>query len=61
MISKTFFEKIEKGDIYAYNLDNGKGLTAQILTLGGIVRKLEFDGVDVVLGRDSYKRYLCEQ
>lgn len=58
MITKMFFEKIQKGDIYAYNLDNGKGLKAQILNLGGIVRKLEFGGVDVVLGRDSYKEYL---
>ena len=58
MITKAFFEKIEKGEIYAYNLDNGKGLKAQILNLGGIVRKLEFNGVDVVLGRDSYEKYL---
>ncbi|MBR4723710.1 MAG: galactose mutarotase, partial [Clostridia bacterium] len=58
MITKMFFEKMQKGDIYAYNLDNGKGLKAQILNLGGIVRKLEFGGVDVVLGRDSYKEYL---
>ena len=57
MIEKVFFNKIEAGDIYAYNLDNGKGLKAQILNLGGIVRKLVFDSVDVVLGRDDYQKY----
>ena len=58
MIEKVFFTKIDKGDIYAYNIDNGNGLKAQILNLGGIVRKLEFCGTDVVLGRDDYQKNL---
>lgn len=58
MITKSFFEKIEKGDIFSYTLDNGNGLSTQILSLGGIVRKLEYCGVDMVLGRDSYQNYL---
>lgn len=60
MIEKRFFQKTEKGDIYAYTLDNGKGLKAEILNLGGIVRRLEFSGVDVVLGRDDYQKYLYD-
>jgi len=57
MIEKRLFQKIEKGDVYAYTLDNGKGLTAEILSLGGILRKLEFSGVDMVLGREDYNEY----
>ena len=58
MIEKRLYEKLEIGDIYAYTLDNGKGLTAEILSLGGIVRRLCYNGTDVVLGRDSYKNYI---
>ena len=60
MIEKRFFQKTEKGDIYAYTLDNGKGLKAEILNFGGIVKRLEFSGVDVVLGRDDYQKYLYD-
>ena len=61
MIEKRFFQKNEKGDIYAYTLDNGKGLKTEVLNLGGIIRRLEFDGVDVVLGRDDYQKYLYDE
>ena len=60
MIEKRFFQKTEKGDIYAYTLDNGKGLKAEILNLGGILRRLAVNGVDVVLGRDDYQKYLYD-
>lgn len=58
MIEKLFLQKTSKGDVYSYVLDNGKGLRAEILNLGGIVRRLIFDDVDVVLGRDDYQKYL---
>lgn len=58
MIEKKFFQKTNKGCIYSYFLDNGKGLQAEILNLGGIIRRLIFDGVDVVLGRDDYEKYM---
>lgn len=45
-------------EVYAYTLDNGAGLTAEILTYGGIIRKLCVGDVDVVLGRDSLEEYL---
>ena len=60
MTEKRFFQKTEKGDIYAYTLDNGKGLKAEVLNIGGILRRLEFEGVDVVLGRDDYQKYLYD-
>lgn len=61
MISKKFFQNTEKGDVYSYMLDNGRGLKAEILNLGGIIRSLIFDGTDVVLGRDDYQKYLYSQ
>lgn len=53
MITKNFFETIDTGDVFSYTLDNGKGLSAQILTLGGIIYKLVFNGTDVVLAREN--------
>ena len=60
MIEKRFLQKTEKGDIFSYFLDNGKGLKAEILNLGGIVRRLVFYGTDVVLGRDDYQKYFYD-
>ncbi len=60
MIEKRFLQETSKGDVYSYILDNGKGLKAEILNLGGILRRLIFDGVDVVLGRDDYQKYICD-
>ena len=58
MIEKRFLQTTEKGDVYAYTLENKNGLKAEILNLGGVVRRLVFDGVDVVLGRDNYQKNL---
>lgn len=63
MINKEFFGKTASGiDVFEYTLDNEKGLSASILTYGGIVRKLlvkDCDGVytDVVLGYDTLAEY----
>lgn len=48
--------------VYCYTLDNEKGLSAEIITYGGIVKSLyttDRDGkkVDVVLGRDTLEDY----
>ena len=49
-MEKKFFGKLENGtEIYSYVLSNGK-MKAEILNLGGTVRVLECDGVDVVGG-----------
>ena len=45
-------------DIYLYTIDNKKGLSAQILNYGGIIARLIYNGVDVVLGRNSFEEYL---
>lgn len=57
-ITKTKFGEINGRDVYAFTLDNGKGLRAEILNYGGIIRRLIYNGVDVVLGRDSIEEYL---
>lgn len=56
-ITKKIFGTLPEGDVHSYILDNGRGLSAEIITLGGIIRKLVFDGVDVVLGHDDVKLY----
>ena len=56
-ITKQKFGTIPAGEVSAYTLDNGKGLVAEILDFGGIIRSLTFNGTDVVLGRDSIEEY----
>lgn len=59
MITKKVFRTPDIGEIAAYTLDNEKGLCAEILTLGGIVKRLVFCGTDVVLGCDKPEDYLA--
>ena len=56
-ITKTNFGKIDGKDVYAFTLTNKNGFTAEILNYGGIIRKLIYKNVDVVLGRDSIEEY----
>ena len=55
--------KVEKvgefdgAEIYEYTLNNGKDLVAQIYNYGGIIKRLMYKDVDVVLGRDSIEDY----
>ncbi|MBQ2967717.1 MAG: galactose mutarotase [Clostridia bacterium] len=58
MIQKQLFGNLEGQDVFAYTLDNGRGLKATVITYGGIIRNLEFNGVDVVLGRETLEEYL---
>lgn len=58
MIEKTHCGKVGEQEVYLYRLDNGLGLSAEILTYGGILRTLTFNGTDVVLGRDSLEEYM---
>lgn len=57
-IEKEKIASCKNQDIYLYSIDNKKGLSAQILNYGGIIKKLVYNGVDVVLGRDSFEEYL---
>ena len=56
-IKKELFGKYDGAEIYNIILDNGCGLKAEIITLGGIVKNLYFDGTDVVLGRNTLEEY----
>ncbi len=58
MITKKEFGKTENGSVISFTLDNGNGLSAEILNLGGIIRRLVFNGTDVVLGREDVDAYV---
>ena len=58
MIKKELFGKLPEGEVYCYTLDNGKDLSAEIISYGGIIKNLYFKGTDVVLGRDTLEDYL---
>lgn len=58
MIEKALFGTCDKGEVYAYTLSNETGLSATILTLGGILQKLVYRGTDVTLGYDTLEEYL---
>lgn len=63
-VTKTEFGQMPDGEkVYEYLLDNGQGLSAAILTYGGIIKNLyvtDKNGVktDIVLGRNSLDDYL---
>lgn len=63
-IVKTEFGTMPSGEkVYSYLLDNGMGLSAEILNYGGIIKNLyvtDKNGVktDVALGRDTLEDYL---
>lgn len=57
IIQKKFGTAGDK-EVTSYTLDNGCGLSAEILTLGGIIRSLTYNGTDVVLGRDDVDSYI---
>jgi len=63
-ITKSLFGTMPDGErVYSYLLDNENGLSAEIISLGGIIRRLcvkDRNGkdVDIVLGRDTLEDYL---
>lgn len=58
MIKKEVFGEIKGQKVFIYTLDNGCGLIAEIITYGGILKSLYYQGTDVVLGRDTVEDYL---
>lgn len=56
-ISKAKVGEYNGKDVYAYTLCGKDGLCAEILTYGGIIQKLIYKDVDVVLGRDRLEDY----
>lgn len=57
-IIKTKFGETEKGEVYSYLLDNGKGFSVEILNYGGIIRSILYNGTDVALGKETLADYL---
>jgi aldose 1-epimerase len=45
--------------VYSYTMKNGK-MEAEIVTLGGIIRRLEVNGTDVVMGFDTVEGMLTD-
>ncbi len=59
-MAKMLFGKTADGrEVYSYTLVNGR-MKAQILNLGGIIRVLECDGIDVVGGFDTIDGVLAD-
>jgi len=56
-ITQSAFGTLGDREVYAYTLDNGRGLRAEILNYGGILRRLIYKGVDVVLGYNTFAEY----
>ena len=58
MIDKKLFGTLNGKAIYCYTLTNQNKTSVEILSFGGIIRSIIFDGVDVALGRDTIDEYL---
>ena len=56
-ITKRKYGELEGQEVFAYTLDNQKGLSAEILNYGGIITRLVFNGIDVALGWDNFDEY----
>ena len=52
-IVKKGFGEYKGQAVHSYILTNNNGLEAEILTFGGIIRRLVYRGTDVVLGRNN--------
>lgn len=57
-ITKNKIGEYDNKEVFLYTLDNHNGLVAEIINYGGIIKKLVYNGVDVVLGRDTLEEYL---
>ena len=57
-ICKQKFGEYNGKEVYAYTIKNKNGLSAEILNYGGIIRKLIYKDVDVVLGWDNFDEYI---
>ncbi len=56
-ITKKEFGEYKGQAVHSYTLKNNNGLEAEILTFGGIIRRLVYKETDVVLGRDNIDEY----
>lgn len=56
-ITKKVFGNHNGSEVYSVTMNNGRGLEAEIITYGGILKSLRFEGCDVVLGRNTLEEY----
>ncbi len=56
-IKKELFGNFNGSEVYNITMNNGIGLEAEIITYGGILKNLRFEGCDVVLGRNTLEEY----
>lgn len=57
MIKKESYGVMNGQEVFLYTLDNGCGLSSEIFTYGGIVKRLNYQGTDVALGRNTPEEY----
>lgn len=57
MIQKQICGTINGAEVTLFTLDNGVGLSAEIMNYGGIIKRLTFQGTDVGLGRNTPEEY----
>ena len=56
-ITKTKIGEKDGKEVFLFTMDNGNGLSAEVLSYGGIIKRLVYKGTDVVLGRDTLEEY----
>lgn len=59
-VSKKQYGEFKGSPVYLYTLDNGKGLSAEIINYGARIRRLVYNGVDVVLGKETCDDYIAD-
>ena len=58
-VTKELYGELNGKKVYLFTLTNKSNtLKAEILNYGGIIKRLVFDGCDVVLGKDTLEQYL---
>lgn len=57
-VNKIKVSEINGEEIYLIQLDNQMGLKAEILNYGGIIKRVVYKNIDVVLGREQFEDYL---
>ncbi len=57
-IKSKKYGELNGKDIYAYMLDNCRGLSVEIISYGAIITRLVYNGTDVVLGYDNFDEYV---
>lgn len=57
-ILDNLFGRYNNQDIKEYTLENGKNLSVKILTLGGTIREINFNGRNRVLGFNNVEDYI---